>query len=71
MARTRTLVFDKKDMLGFTSDADLGERIEMTGSAVRMIRHGHRGVNGQFIAGVLLAFPSMRFEDLFRCESER
>lgn len=66
----RTRVFEMREELDITTDARLGLKIGMSQRSVNLVRLGRRMPHNQFIAGVLAAYPSYTFEQLFRLEFE-
>jgi hypothetical protein len=61
MAKLRTKIFRIKGI----DPKEIADAIGFDLSAVYRIKEGERGVSGNFVAGVLAAYPMFRFEDLF------
>ncbi len=66
----RTRVFEMRDELDITTDAQLGARVGMSQRAIGLIRTGRRMPHNQFIAGILAAYPGYTFRELFRLSFE-
>lgn len=48
-----------------TTQAQQADAFGQSEAYISRVRRGRREVNAQFIAGVLAAFPDLRFDDLF------
>ncbi|TDD97564.1 hypothetical protein [Actinomadura rubrisoli] len=48
-----------------TTQAQQGEAFGQSEAYISRVRRGRREVNAAFIAGVLAAFPDLRFDDMF------
>ncbi|WP_037563496.1 helix-turn-helix domain-containing protein [Sporolactobacillus terrae] len=52
------------------SDSQLAELIGVANSTVNRILNGKRNPGSKFISGILMAFPDLKFEQLFYCIDE-
>lgn len=53
------------NLAALTTQAQQAEAFGQSEAYISRVRRGRREVNAQFIAGVLAAFPELRFDDLF------
>lgn len=55
---------------GLTTDTELAERMGVHATSVYRTLRGDTRPGGAFIAGALLAFPALKFDDLFLIDRE-
>ena len=60
----RTTAFERAEALGWTI-SELARRAELSEETLYKLRNGERGVGSKVIEGLLKAFPSLTYRDLF------
>lgn len=53
------------NLASLTTQAQQADAFGQSEAYISRVRRGRRAINAQFIAGVLAAFPHLRFEDVF------